>query len=214
MRRPSLHPLLALLGVLSLGACHGETLQDWKTPETIHSAFDFKRDTFAFANETVFEYKFPPLEERAEAETRGQLGLHPALLRDDPLRSSVLPACPLRPDTAHGERCSVRRARSAGRRDGSSRGSTERSRDRDSRLPEPACVQCGARAGGQGAARRRVIAAWQLADNVPLPRAAAADDGRGARRVLAAKSASRGARGHTLAVDQSCGAAVWCSASS
>lgn len=60
MRRPPLHPLLALLGVLSLGACHGETLQDWKTPETIHSAFDFKRDTFAFANETVFEYKIPP----------------------------------------------------------------------------------------------------------------------------------------------------------
>ena len=51
--------LLALLGALGLGACQGETPRDWKTPETLQSSFVFQRDTFAFANETVFEYNIP-----------------------------------------------------------------------------------------------------------------------------------------------------------
>ena len=59
MLNPSLSTLFVLLGALSLGACQGEVLRDRKTPETIHSSFEFKRDTFAFANETVFEYNIP-----------------------------------------------------------------------------------------------------------------------------------------------------------
>jgi hypothetical protein len=51
--------LLALVGALGLGACHGEALRDWKTPETLQSSFSFPRDTFTFANETVFEYNIP-----------------------------------------------------------------------------------------------------------------------------------------------------------
>jgi len=54
-------PLPRLLGLLALalGACQGQTLQNWKTPKHIHSAFDFRSDTFAFANETVFVYNIP-----------------------------------------------------------------------------------------------------------------------------------------------------------
>jgi len=48
--------LLGLLGPLGLGACQGEALREVQAPETIRSTFDFSRDTFAFANETVFEY--------------------------------------------------------------------------------------------------------------------------------------------------------------
>jgi hypothetical protein len=51
--------LLRLLGALVLGACHGEAPREVQAPETIRSTFDFQRDTFAFANETVFEYNIP-----------------------------------------------------------------------------------------------------------------------------------------------------------
>ena len=50
---------LGLLGVLGFGACHGEALRELQAPESIRSTFDFPRDTFAFANETVFEYNIP-----------------------------------------------------------------------------------------------------------------------------------------------------------
>jgi hypothetical protein len=60
MRRLSILRLLGLLGALGLGACHGEALPERQPPEAIRSSFDFQRDTFAFANETVFEYNIPP----------------------------------------------------------------------------------------------------------------------------------------------------------
>jgi hypothetical protein len=59
MRCLPLSRLLGLLGALALGACQGKALQTWKTPGHIHSAFDFRSDTFAFPNETVFEYNIP-----------------------------------------------------------------------------------------------------------------------------------------------------------
>jgi hypothetical protein len=94
MRRPSLHQFLALLGVLSLGACHGETLQDWKTPETIHSAFAFKRDTLAFANETVSEYNIPPSKSapRRRPEANSDYTLRCFVMIRSARRSSSMPA--------------------------------------------------------------------------------------------------------------------------
>lgn len=59
MWRPSFVRLLVLLGVLGLHACQGEALRDRNTHEMIRSTFDFQRDSFAFANETVFEYNIP-----------------------------------------------------------------------------------------------------------------------------------------------------------
>jgi hypothetical protein len=59
MRRSSLLGLLSAFGALFLGACYGKTLREWKAPEIIHADFKFRRDTFAFANETVFEYDIP-----------------------------------------------------------------------------------------------------------------------------------------------------------
>jgi len=59
MRSLPLPRLLGLLSALALGACQGKTLQTWKAPEHVHSGFDFRSDTFAFPNETVFEYNIP-----------------------------------------------------------------------------------------------------------------------------------------------------------
>jgi hypothetical protein len=69
---------LALVGALVLGACHGETPRDPRTPETLRSGFSFQHDTFAFANETVFEYQIPsskPAPKRSASEANAEYTL-------------------------------------------------------------------------------------------------------------------------------------------